>query len=65
MRRIKVCRRYLSLDERKKYMNCDAPLKKMEETTLRYTTPWTPDKGLPKPRVGTPSFKEVCSIIAA
>ncbi len=48
MRRIKVCRRYLSLDERQKYMNCDAPLKKMEETTLRYTTPWTPDKGLPK-----------------
>jgi hypothetical protein len=48
MRRIKVCKRYLSLDERAKYMNCDAPLKKMAVTNMRYTTPWTPDKGLPR-----------------
>ncbi len=48
LRRIKVCRRYLSKDERAKYMNCDAPLQKMEETSMRYTTPWTPDKGLPR-----------------
>ena len=48
MRRIKVCKRYLSKDERTKYMQCDAPLKKMAVTDMRYTTPWTPDKGLPK-----------------
>ena len=47
-KRIKVCKRYLSKDERRRYMNCDAPLIKMEETNMRYTTPWTPDKGLPR-----------------
>jgi len=51
MRRIKVCKRYLSLDERAKYMNCDAPLQKMAVTDMRYTTPWTPDKGLPRKAV--------------
>ncbi len=51
MRRVKVCKRYLSLDERAKYMNCDAPLKKMVISDMRYTTPWTPDKGLPKKAV--------------
>ncbi len=50
-RRIKVCKRYLSIDEHKKYMNCDAPLKKMPVTNMRYTTPWTPDKGLPRKAV--------------
>jgi hypothetical protein len=51
MRRIKVCKRYLSKDERALYMNCDAPLKKMAATDMRYTTPWTPDKGLPRKAV--------------
>jgi len=51
MRRVKVCKRYLSLDERAKYMNCDAPLNKMVISDMRYTTPWTPDKGLPKKAV--------------
>ena len=50
-RRMKVCKRYLSKDERAKYMNCDAPLKKMAVTDMRYTTPWTPDKGLPRKAV--------------
>jgi hypothetical protein len=48
MRRIKVCKRYLSKDERERYMQCDAPLKKMAVTDMRYTSPWTPEKGLPK-----------------
>lgn len=48
MRRIKVCKRYLSKDARKRYMQCDAPLKEMAVTDMRYTTPWTLDKGLPK-----------------
>jgi len=51
MRRIKVCKRYLSKDERAKYMNCDVPLQRMAVTDMRYTTPWTPDKGLPKKAV--------------
>ena len=51
MKRMKLCRRYLSEDERTKYMNCDAPLKKMAALNLHYTTPWTPDKGLPKKAV--------------
>jgi hypothetical protein len=51
MKRIKVCKRYLSLDERRQYMNCDAPLQKMAVTNMRYTTPWTPDKGLPRKAV--------------
>ncbi|QOR61516.1 C40 family peptidase [Sulfurovum sp. ST-21] len=51
MKRMKLCRRYLSEDERAKYMDCDAPLKKMAVLDLRYTTPWTPDKGLPEKAV--------------
>jgi len=48
LKRMKLCRRYLSEDERAKYMQCDAPLKPMKVTSLYYTTPWTPDKGLPR-----------------
>jgi ribosomal protein S17 len=50
-KRIKVCRRYLSEDERAKYMNCDVPLKKMKSTTTRYTTPWKAGMRLPKKAV--------------
>lgn len=46
-KRMKVCKRYLSEDERAKYMNCDVPLKKMESTTLSYTTPWKTGMKLP------------------
>lgn len=50
-KRMKVCKRYLSRDERAKYMNCDAPLSKMEITNSRYTTPWQPGMKLPKKAV--------------
>ena len=50
-KRMKVCRRYLSEDERAKYMNCDVTLKKMKSTTLRYTTPWKTGMKLPKKAV--------------
>lgn len=50
-KRMKVCKRYLSKDERAKYMNCDVPLKKMEVTTSRYTTPWQTGMRLPKKAV--------------
>ena len=51
VKRMKVCKRYLSEDERAKYMNCDVPLEKMKITTSRYTTPWQPGMKLPKKAV--------------
>ncbi len=51
MKRIKTCKRYLSLDERAKYMTCSVPLKKMVVTNNRYTTPWQTGMKLPKKAV--------------
>jgi ribosomal protein S17 len=51
LKRMKHCKRYLSTDERKKYMNCDVPLQKMEVTSSRYTTPWKTGMRLPKKAV--------------
>lgn len=51
LKRMKVCKRYLSIDERKRYMTCDAPLKKMRVTSTRYTTPWKTGMPLPKKAV--------------
>ncbi len=51
VKRMKICKRYLSKDERAKYMNCDVPLKKMKSTTTRYTTPWKTGMHLPKKAV--------------
>ncbi len=51
MKRIKTCKRYLSLDERAKYMTCSVPLKKMPVTSTRYTTPWKTGMRLPKKAV--------------
>jgi len=48
LKRVKTCRRYLSLDERSKYMTCDLPLRKMKITDKRYTTPWKAGMGLPR-----------------
>ena len=51
LKRIKICKRYLSKNERKKYIHCDAPLKAMQTTSTRYTTPWTAGMKLPKKAV--------------
>jgi cell wall-associated NlpC family hydrolase len=51
LKRMKICKRYLSEDERAKYMNCDAPLQKMKSTSTRYTTPWKAGMKLPKKAV--------------
>jgi len=48
LKRIKLCRRYLSEDERARYMTCHAPLKKMKITSSRYTTPWKAGMKLPR-----------------
>ena len=51
-KRIKLCRRYLSIDERSKYMTCSVPLKKMKITDKRYTSPWK--RGMRLPRKAVP-----------
>jgi hypothetical protein len=51
LKRMKLCKRYLSKDERAKYMNCDVPLKKMKITSNRYTTPWQTGMKLPRKAV--------------
>ena len=51
LKRVKVCKRYLSEDERIHYMNCDVPLKEMEISSSRWTTPWQPGMTLPKKAV--------------
>jgi len=48
IKRMKSCRRYISQDERAKYMNCDVGLKDMKTTSTRYTTPWKTGMQLPK-----------------
>jgi len=50
-KRIKICKRYMSEDERDFYMNCSAPLKKMKISSSRYTTPWQPGMKIPKKAV--------------
>ncbi|MFT7880311.1 MAG: C40 family peptidase [Sulfurimonas sp.] len=51
LKRMKLCKRYLSKDEQKLYMTCDAPLQKMHVTSSRYTTPWKTGMRLPKKAV--------------
>jgi len=48
LKRMKICKRYLSTNERLKYMNCDVPLQKMKSTSRKYTTPWKVGMRLPK-----------------
>jgi len=51
LKRMKVCKRYLSKDERTKYMNCDVPLQDMDITSIHYSTPWKAGMRLPKKAV--------------
>jgi predicted small lipoprotein YifL len=51
LKRMKVCKRYLSKDEQKLYMSADAPIQKMHVTSSRYTTPWKAGMALPKKAV--------------
>ncbi|HHE05504.1 MAG TPA: NlpC/P60 family protein, partial [Epsilonproteobacteria bacterium] len=51
LKRMKLCRRYLSADERSRYMTCDVPLKKMKIVDKRYTTPWQTGMKLPRKAV--------------
>ena len=51
LKRMKLCKRYLSKDEQKKYMQCDEPIKPMKISSAWQTTPWQPRYGLPKKAV--------------
>ncbi len=51
VKRMKMCKRYLSENERARYMSCDVPLKEMKITSTRYTTPWQTGMKLPKKAV--------------
>jgi len=48
LKRVRLCRRYLSLNERAKYLSCSVPLKKMKIVDKRYTTPWKVGMRLPR-----------------
>ncbi|MEA3418240.1 MAG: C40 family peptidase [Campylobacterota bacterium] len=51
LKRMKVCRRYLSENEKKLYMQCDGKLKKMKTTSSWRTTPWQPGMKMPRKAV--------------
>jgi len=51
LKRLKICKRYLSLDERAKYIYCDAPISRMRVTSMRHTTPWRVGMRLPRKAV--------------
>jgi len=53
LKRMKLCKRYLSRDEQKLYMSADAPIQKMHVTSARYTTPWK--TGMPLPKKAVPN----------
>jgi hypothetical protein len=51
LKRMKLCKRILSEDNKKLFMTCDAPLEKMSITDERYTTPWKVGMKLPEKAV--------------
>jgi len=51
IKRMKRCRRYISQNEKTKYMHCDTTLKPFKTTSTRYSTPWKTGMKLPKKAV--------------
>ena len=47
-RRMKVCRRYMSKDEKKLYLQCHGNIKKLKTTSTMWTSPWETGMKLPK-----------------
>ena len=47
LKRVKLCRRYLSQDERELYMTCHGRINRAKTTTTAHTTPWK--KGMKVP----------------
>ena len=50
-KRTKVCRRYMSKNERKLYLQCSTKLKKMKTTSSMWTSPWKAGMSLPRKAV--------------
>jgi hypothetical protein len=50
-RRMKVCRRYMSKDEKNLYLQCHGNIKKLKTTSTRHTSPWKAGMTLPKKAV--------------
>jgi len=51
LKRMKICRRYMSKNEKQLFMTCHGRIKPMKTTTTRYTTPWKPHNGIPRKAV--------------
>ncbi len=47
LKRMKICRRYLSEDERELYMKCNGKVSRFKTTTTNHTTPWQPWMSVP------------------
>ncbi len=50
-KRMKVCRRYMSPNEKNLYMQCSTKLKKMDTTSTMWTSPWKAGMKLPRKAV--------------
>ncbi len=50
-KRMKVCRRYMSPNEKNLYLQCSTKLKKMKTTSTMWTSPWEAGMKLPKKAV--------------
>jgi len=50
-KRMKLCRRYMSSNEKNLYMQCSSKLKEMKTTSTMWTSPWKAGMQLPKKAV--------------
>lgn len=50
-KRMKVCRRYISKDEKELYLQCHGKVKKLKTTSTLWTSPWKAGMKLPKKAV--------------
>ena len=50
-KRMKVCRRYMSEDEKNLYLQCQGKVKPMKTTTAMWTSPWKAGMSLPRKAV--------------
>jgi hypothetical protein len=51
-KRMKVCRRYMSKDEKNLYLQCHGNVKKLKTTSTMWTSPW--ETGMKLPRKAVP-----------
>jgi len=50
-KRMKICRRYMSKDEKDLYLQCSTKLKKLKTTSTMWTSPWKTGMKLPRKAV--------------